>query len=166
VGRSGAQWFCVPRPTMASQPQSYPVFSGRVRHALDPKNRTTIPSNWRPEKPAPLWLVPQSDGLCLLALPHDEFRAVPAKVNTLAHMDPEERQDFIDLFFSEAQEVTPDSQGRFVIPQHFCEQLKLKDWVCLSGADSKFKIWNPDEFDRFLAERRTQTRSIGKQAQL
>jgi division/cell wall cluster transcriptional repressor MraZ len=155
-----------PAQPMASQLHSYPVFSGRVRHALDPKNRTTIPSNWRPEKPAPLWLVPQSDGLCLLALPYEEFRAVPAKVNTLAHMDPEERQDFIDLFFSEAQEVTPDSQGRFVIPQHFCEQLKLKDWVCMSGADSKFKIWNPDEFDRFLAERRTQTRSIGKQAQL
>jgi hypothetical protein len=36
----------------------------------------------------------------------------------------------------------------------------------MSGADSKFKIWNPDELDRFLAERRTQTRSIGKQAQL
>jgi DNA-binding transcriptional regulator/RsmH inhibitor MraZ len=36
----------------------------------------------------------------------------------------------------------------------------------MTGADSKFKIWNPDEFDRFLAEHRPQTRSIGKQAQL
>lgn len=91
---------------------------------------------------------------------------MPAKVNALTTMDPEERQDFIDLFFSEAMEVTPDSQGRFVIPQHFCEQLGLKDEVCLAGADSKFKIWAPTAFEQFLAERRSQTRSIGKQAQL
>ena len=151
---------------MATELQSYPVFSGRARHALDSKNRTTIPSQWRPKTPAPRWLVPQSDGQCLLALPYEEFRAVPAKVNALAQMDPEDRQNFIDLFFSEAQEVTPDAQGRFVIPQHFCEELGLKEWVCMAGADSKFKIWNPEVFERFLAERRTQTRSIGKQAQL
>ena len=151
---------------MSSQPPSYPLFSGRVRHALDQKNRTTIPVGWRPTEPAPLWLVPQTDGQCLLAMPYEEFKAVPARVNALTQLDPEERQNFIDLFFSEAEEITPDKQGRFVIPEHFCKELKLSGEIVLSGADSKFKIWNPDVFDQFLADRRTGRRSVGKQVQL
>lgn len=145
---------------------SYPVFSGRVRHALDGKNRTTIPVAWRPEEPAPLWLVPQTDGACLLAMPSTEFRAVPARVNALSHLDAEDRQHFIDLFFAEAQEVTPDKQGRFVIPEHFCAELKLAEEIILSGAESKFKIWNPTAFERFRAQRRSATRGVGKQVQL
>jgi division/cell wall cluster transcriptional repressor MraZ len=151
---------------MVTPIQSYPVFSGRMRLALDPKNRTTIQAGWRPEKPAPLWLVPHSGEKCLLAMPEEEFRSVPARVNALTHYSPEERQDYIDLFFAEAEKVTPDSQGRFVIPQHFCDELNLKEWVLLAGADTKFKIWNPDEYERYRAEHLARTRSIGKQAQL
>lgn len=151
---------------MTTPTQSYPVFSGRVRHALDQKNRTTIPVGWRPTEPAPLWLVPQTDGQCLLAMPYAEFKAVPGRVNALAQLDPEERQNFIDLFFSEAEEVTPDKQGRFVIPVHFCEELKLAGEIVLSGADSKFKIWNPDVYDQFVTDRRAGRRSVGKQVQL
>jgi MraZ protein len=145
VGPSGAQWFNCTTNFMTVQPPSYPLFSGRVHHALDQKNRTTIPVGWRPTEPAPLWLVPQTDGLCLLAMPYEEFKAVPARVNAQTQLDPEDRQHFIDLFFAEAEEVTPDKQGRFVIPTHFCEKLKLSGEIVLSGADSKIKIWNPAE---------------------
>ena len=99
-------------------------------------------------------------------MPFEEFKAVPARVNALTHLDPEERQDFIDLIFSEAQEVTPDKQGRFVIPEHFCTQLKLRGEIVLSGADTKIKIWNPEVFEAFLAQRRNGTRGVGKQVQL
>lgn len=151
---------------MATQTQSYPVFSGRARHALDGKNRTTIPSGWRPDAPLPLWLVPQSDGSCLLALPQDEFRAVPSRVNALTHLDAEERQNFIDNFFSSAEQVTPDAQGRFVIPPQFCKDLGLGSEVVFAGADTKFKIYAPAVFDKLDAQRRAQTRPIGKQVQL
>jgi MraZ protein len=151
---------------MATHTQSYPVFSGRAHHALDGKNRTTIPSGWRPDAPLPLWLVPHSDGTCLLALPLEEFRAVPDKVNALTHLDAEDRQHFIDNFFSSAEEVTPDSQGRFVIPPQFCEQLRLKGEVVFAGANKQFKIYAPAVFEQIDTQRRAHTRSIGKQVQL
>jgi MraZ protein len=151
---------------MADPTQSYPLFSGRARHALDAKNRTTIPVAWRPATPAPLWLVPQTDGSCLLAMPEEEFRAVPKRVNALTQLDPEDRQDFIDVFMAEAEQVQPDAQGRFVIPPRFCEKLGLKGEVVLSGADAKFKIWQPAVFDRFLADRLTRARTVGKQVQV
>lgn len=151
---------------MATQTQSYPVFSGRARHALDAKNRTTIPSGWRPDAPLPLWLVPHSDGTCLLGLPLEEFRAVPAKVNALTHLDAEDRQNFIDNFFSSAEQVTPDAQGRFVIPPQFCKDLGLDDEVVLAGANTQFKIYAPAVFEKLDTQRRAQTRSIGKQVQL
>jgi MraZ protein len=151
---------------MADPTQLYPIFSGRARHALDAKNRTTIPVGWRPEKPTPLWIVPQSDSSCLLAMPEAEFRAVPARVNALTHLDAEERQDFIDIFMSEAEQVTPDGQGRFVIPPRFCEKLGLRGEVVLSGADAKFKIWKPEDFEQFLTDRLSRARTVGKQAQV
>lgn len=151
---------------MADPTQSYPLFSGRARHALDAKNRTTIPVGWRPEKPTPLWIVPQSDDACLLAMPEGEFRDVPARVNKLTHLDPSERQDFIDVFMSEAEQVVPDAQGRFVIPPRFCEKLGLRGEVMLTGADQKFKIWQPEAFERFLADRSPRSRSVGKQVQV
>ncbi|MEO8353535.1 MAG: hypothetical protein ABI680_17540 [Chthoniobacteraceae bacterium] len=151
---------------MPASDSTYPLFSGRVRHALDAKNRTTIPAGWRPARPAPLWLVPQSDGSCLLAMPYEEFKAIPARVNSLTHIDAEDRQNFIDLIYAEAEQVTPDKQGRFVIPEHFCRELTLSGEIILTGAESKLKIWNPEAFEAFRSRRRTETRNVGKLAQL
>lgn len=142
------------------------MFWGRVRHALDAKNRTVIPATWRPEEPASLWLVPQSDHACLLAMPYEEFRAIPDRVNARADLNPERRKRFIDWFFAEAQEVTPDKQGRFVIPEHFCADLNLRTEVVLAGSEAKFKIWNVEVFDKVHAEYRVDTRDIGKEVQL
>jgi len=151
---------------MATHTQSNSSFFGRAHHTLDGKNRTTLPSSWRPEKPSPLFLVPHSDGQCLLGLPPEEFYAVEAKVNALTHIDPDDRQQFIDNFFSSAEQVTPDGQGRFVIPPQFCEQLGFKDEVVFAGAHKQFKIYAPAVFEIVDTQRRTQTRSIGKQVQL
>ncbi len=151
---------------MSSKSPAYPLFSGRARHALDGKNRTVIPVGWRPKKPAPLWLATQSDGACLLAMPYDEFKSVPARVNARADIEPEERQHFIDYFYSEAHEVTPDGQGRFVIPEHFCKDLKLRGEVVLAGAEAKFKIWNPATFEEFRTGGHATRRGVGKLVQL
>ena len=35
---------------MASSPPQFRIFAGTVRHALDEKNRVTIPSRWRDEE--------------------------------------------------------------------------------------------------------------------
>lgn len=147
---------------MATNPTSYPLFSGTVRHALDPKNRTTIPSDWRPETPAPIWLVPQSDHECLLAMPEEEFRAVPARVEALPDFSAEERAAFLDLFFADAEKVVPDKQGRFVIPERFCESLKLQGEIVLSGAHAKFKIWHPPAWSAFVERRRSEGRQVAR----
>jgi len=151
---------------MATQVPAYPLFFGQARHSLDAKNRTVIPAGWRPEEPSPLWLVPQSDRACLLAMPLAEFKAVPARVNANVNLDPEARQDFLDVLFAEVETVTPDKQGRFVIPDKFCTELKLRNEVVFAGADTKFKIWNVDAFETFLAQRRTNIRNVGKYVQL
>ena len=151
---------------MATHAPAFPIFSGRVRHALDAKNRTVIPAAWRPEEPAPLWLVPQSDRSSLLAMPERVFEAVEGTVNANPNLDPEQRQAFLELFFSEAQTVTPDKQGRFVIPEQFCAELKLRNEVLFAGAQSKFKIWNVAAFESFEAERRPTIRTVGRAVQL
>lgn len=163
---SGVQRFTAPRNTMSATESSYPNFFGRVRHALDVKKRTTIPTQWRPITPAPLWIFPQSDGQCLLAMTESEFRAIPDLVNSKTNLSPDARRRFIDVVFAEAEQIIPDKQGRFVIPDHFCQRLKLKDQIIISGANSKLKIWNPETFEKFMAESEPDSLEVGKEAQL
>ena len=48
-----------------------PVFMGEFCHAIDGKNRITIPSAWRPaeKKGTELFLIPSSSANCLTVMP-------------------------------------------------------------------------------------------------
>jgi MraZ protein len=50
-----------------------------------------------------------------------------------------------------AVEVTPDGQGRILIPATLREQAKLNGQVQMIGAIDRIEIWNPAEFQQATA---------------
>ena len=52
-----------------SEPKALPIFSGEFRHALDDKNRITIPSRWRQGESDEFFVVPNPAKPCLTAMP-------------------------------------------------------------------------------------------------
>lgn len=129
------------------------IFSGEYRHALDPKNRVTIPSKWRPkEKEAEdLYLIPDPSGTCLLVLPKAEFEAVGERVAT-SGISPKEQRVFIRQFYSRAKPGAVDKQGRLLLPEDFCRQLELTGEVVLAGGRVRFEVWNSAKWDRNTAD--------------
>src|SRR5262252_3330119 len=117
-----------------------PIFTGEFRHAMDAKNRVTIPSRWRRGDIDEFFAIPNPDGGFLMVMPPSEFRRLAEKDESL---QPADRRRFLRQFSSRAQHVTGDKQGRIVLPDEQCKQLKLQSDVVLVGAYSRFEIWSP-----------------------
>src|ERR1700686_2587652 len=88
------------------------IFTGNFRHAMDAKNRVTIPSRWRRGEVEEFFAIPNLKGGFLMVMPPAEFTRLAEKVEHDQSLKPEERSKFLPQFSSMAQLVTGDKQGR------------------------------------------------------
>lgn len=119
------------------------VYSGRFEHALDDKNRLTIPSAWR-------WA--HTDTETFLAIPHpDGYVAVlpPARVAKLLadisemKLSDRDAQAVKARIFSDALSFTFDKQGRFGVNADLLRHAGIAKDAVLSGMGDTFNILSP-----------------------
>jgi MraZ protein len=119
------------------------VYAGEFRHALDAKHRVTVPSRWRAgDDKGEFFAVPDPVGNFLMILPPHEFDRVKSDVEANPSIAPSDRRKFIRRFYSLAQLVTVDKQGRILLPEEYCRRLGLEGEVVLIGSHSRMEIWN------------------------
>jgi len=53
-----------------------------------------------------------------------------------------------------------DSAGRITLPESFCEDYGLTDWVSIVGLNDRFQIWPRDVFRERMAEQRRAAREV------
>ncbi len=116
-----------------------PVYMGEFRHALDGKNRLTIPAAWRSAEEAELFLIPSSTSPCLTVRPRADLDRIRAEA---AALPGAQRAVILRRIGSLGHQVTLDKNGRLSLPEEFCAQLKLAGEITLSGAIDTFEIWN------------------------
>src|SRR3954470_4389863 len=121
------------------QNSSAPVFMGEFCHAIDGKNRITIPSAWRFVEEAELFLIPSTTSRCLTVMTRPELDRIRAKA---ADLPGPQRIAVLRHIGSQGHQVPLDKAGRLSLPENFCSQLKLSGDVTLSGAIETFEIWN------------------------
>ena len=135
------------------------VYSGRFEHALDDKNRLTIPSAWR-------WT--HTDSETFLAMPHpDAYIAVlpPARVQKLIAQVSEMKLSDSDAqavkakIFSEALSFTFDKQGRFGVSAGLLQHAGIAKDAVLSGMGDTFNILSPARWTEM--SRRTAGENFG-----
>lgn len=152
VGRSGGKsrdalpppsWFSLSH-FMDPDLNSAPIFSGEFRHALDPKNRVTVPACWRKTEADVFHVMPDSSKSFLRAMPPEEFRAVGAKkIESVSGFSAQQKKEFLRMFYSQALLVTLDKQGRLLVPEAFGKTVGLSEEVVLVGAMDTFELWSP-----------------------
>ena len=123
------------------------IFSGEFRHALDAKNRITIPSKWRRTDSDEFFIIPNPSRACLTAMPPAVFQSIGEDAK--ARCEPQKRQDFIRRFYAKAQQAASDKQGRLLITEEHCKAAGLNGEVILAGALDRFEIWSPDNWAKF-----------------
>jgi len=122
---------------------STPIFSGEFSHALDAKNRVTVPSRWRNTDADEFFLIADRSGAFVRVMPPSQFRSVGEKLASNPAITPKDRAVFLRHFYSRSQQVVVDKQGRLLVPEEFGKKLALDGEVVLVGTHETFELWNP-----------------------
>jgi MraZ protein len=129
-----------------SQPQTF--YAGQFRHAIDEKNRLTIPSRWRRGEAQEFIVVPDPKQQFLAVMLPEEFARMITEAEASTQLSAPERRSFLRQLHARSQHGSADKQGRIVLPEDLCKQLGLKGEVALVGGRGRFEIWNLDNWKR------------------
>jgi MraZ protein len=129
---------------MSSAPNTPLIFSGEFCHALDSKNRVTVPARWRSGDADEFFLLADRSGGFLRVMPPAQFRAVGEKLASNPAITPKDRAVFLRHFYSRSQQVVVDKQGRMLVPEDLGRAIGLQGEAVLVGAHETFELWNPE----------------------
>lgn len=133
---------------MASSISDQPLYAGEFRHAIDEKNRLTIPSRWRRDKAEEFILLPDAKEQFLLVMSPEEFQRMSASVENARGVSARDARVFLRQLHARAQHGSADKQGRLVLPDDLCRRIGLKGEVALVGGRGRFEIWNVAQWKR------------------
>ncbi|MCH3971529.1 MAG: division/cell wall cluster transcriptional repressor MraZ [Oscillospiraceae bacterium] len=118
---------------------------GEYQHNIDAKGRIIVPSKFREDLGEHFYVAKGLDH-CLFVFSPQEWDRLQQKVSAMPISKARGLQRF---FFSGAAEVTPDKQGRILIPQPLRDHANLTKDVTFIGASSRAEIWNTDAWNAF-----------------
>lgn len=133
-----------------SQPRKF--FAGEFRHAIDDKNRVTVPSDWRQSEAQDFIILPEPHYQYLVVMSAEEFARLSAQAEADASISARDRRIFSRQLYSRAKHGASDRQGRLVLPEDHCKELGLKGEVALVGGSGRFEIWNLQKWKRAQEE--------------
>ncbi len=122
------------------------VLVGRYDHALDPKKRLTIPSEWRAAlgRPKYIYVFPDPNEECLDLIPSKEMESRVEKLRREALFNPEIGK-VLQAIGEFAEQLEFDVQGRIRIGDKLLKYAGLSGQVAMVGAINRARLWNPDK---------------------
>ena len=123
------------------------MFIGEYQHALDNKNRIIVPSKFRETLGSKFVITKGLDG-CLYIYTIDEWSALEEKLKKLP-LTSKDARAFVRFFFSGANEVEFDKQGRVLIPQNLIEYANIKKEIISIGVMSRIEIWSKENWEEY-----------------
>lgn len=132
------------------------MFYGEFEHTLDRKGRLIIPSKFREalkEAYAEKLYITRGLDKCLFLFTEDEWRTQESKFKSMSFTKAEHRK-FNRIYFSGAQEVIADKQGRILMPVYLKEFAGIKRDVVLIGVSNRIEIWSKEKWKEYYASSR------------
>ena len=122
-------------------------FLGRYEFQMDEKGRVSLPSAFRREADGDRFVLLQWRVPALTLFPVASWAATQERLLTFRRNQPEAWGDVLAIT-SSAVEVSPDKQGRILIPAWLQEAAGLDGRVLLLGNIDRVELWHPAEFER------------------
>lgn len=120
------------------------MFLGEFVHTIDDKGRLVIPAKFRSTMASGM-VISRGMDRCLVIYPLGAWQAYRERISALPTTDRDAR-DLRRLVFGSAADITPDSQGRFIIPPSLREYAGLDGQVVIVGCDTYIELWHPEEW--------------------
>ena len=122
-------------------------FLGRYEHQMDEKGRVSLPSAFRREAEGEAFVLLQWERPYLTLFPPDVWREIQERLMEFRKEKPD-AWNHVREIVSKAVEVSPDRQGRILIPSWLQEAAALEGAVLLNGNIDRVEIWDPSVYDR------------------
>lgn len=111
---------------------------GEYNHSIDGKGRLNFPSKLRDALGADFIITKGLDN-CLFVYRLAEWAELEERTRQLPTSKARNIQRFL---FAGAVAVTPDKQGRVLVPQHLRDYAGLAEEVTIVGVSSRAEIWD------------------------
>ncbi|MBQ1229635.1 MAG: division/cell wall cluster transcriptional repressor MraZ [Clostridia bacterium] len=121
------------------------MLGGEYRHGIDPKNRVFIPSKLRDELGQTFVLVKDLREKCLKIYSQEEWDRYIAPIKNQERRLAERVLRFLN---SSMAQVTPDSQGRILIPKDLVQYAEIERDVVVVGCYDYAEIWAEESYNK------------------
>ena len=120
------------------------MFVGRFEHSLDEKGRLVLPAPWRAVLRGGGVLAPWDR--CLALWTPEQFDEVAQAIKSRVGAGQGDA-DVMRIFFARAHTVSPDSQGRFVVPaEPHRQHAGLDREAVVLGQFDRIEIWDRSRY--------------------
>ena len=139
------------------------MFISTFEKQLDAKRRIVAPAEFRTAV-APfsgLFCFPSIEADCIEGGGEALFKSYAALIDEFPFGDPD-RTALETSIMGGMVQLSFDTAGRITLPESFCEQFGLADWVTVVGMGERFQIWPRDAW----RERNRQQREMAQEALL
>lgn len=121
------------------------MFTGTYENKMDAKGRTFIPAKLRRDCGDRFVLTRWLDN-CVAVYTVEAWSALAEKLRALPSAKARDTQRF---FFSAAETVEIDKQGRVLVPTVLRQFAGLENDVVVIGAGERMEIWSKDRWDEY-----------------
>jgi len=123
---------------------------GTHSYQLDSKGRISLPQRFRERLADGAYLTLGQEG-CLWVFPQSEWERISTDVHEASLGSPEGRA-YSRMFFSMAEALTPDGQGRLTVPLRLRQAAGIDREAVVLGVGDRIEVWDRPSWDRY-AER-------------
>ncbi|MCL2463045.1 MAG: division/cell wall cluster transcriptional repressor MraZ [Defluviitaleaceae bacterium] len=122
------------------------MFRGELTHNMDSKSRIVLPLSFR-EVLGQKFVITKGFEECILVYTMAKWEDIEQRASLLSSADPDARR-FLRRFIGAATDVTPDLQGRFVIPLSLKEHAHMEPQteVVSVGLGDRIEIWSKENW--------------------
>jgi MraZ protein len=131
------------------------VFISTFEKQLDSKRRIVTPQEFRATV-APfdgLFCFPSIEADCIEGGGKALFDSYVSLIDEFPFGDPT-RTALETSIMGGMVQLSFDTAGRITLPETFCHQLGLTDWVVLVGLRDRFQIWSRDAYQQWAKRQR------------
>jgi len=123
---------------------------GEYTHTLDDKKRISLPSKFRKQVGKKI-VVTRGLDQCLFLYTLSEWREISRKIGELG-MGQANRRGFNRFMLAGASEVSVDSVGRILIPEHLRKFALITSKVVFAGVYNRIEVWDEKKWSDYKKE--------------
>lgn len=123
---------------------------GEYKHTVDDKKRISLPSKFRNELGKKIIITRGLDN-CLFIYTPSEWKSIMEKLGNLG-MGQSETRGFNRFMLAGASEVSVDSVGRILIPEHLRYFASIKNKVVFAGVYNRIEVWDDKAWTQYTSQ--------------